>query len=190
MTDRPALILVDVQQAFREEDFFGGGRNNPHAEARCGELLATWRSRGLPVFHIRHSSQNPRSPLHASHSGFCFAPQVEPQAGEAVITKTVNSAFIGTDLQYRLQQAGIGTLVIAGITTNHCVSTTIRMAGNLGFSVYCVHDACATFARDGIRDEHYDAETIHYTALANLHGEFAQVLGSAEIPVLLDVLTP
>ena len=190
MTDRPALILVDVQQAFREEDFFGGGRNNPHAEARCGELLATWRSCGLPVFHIRHSSQNPRSPLHASHSGFCFAPQVEPQAGEAVITKTVNSAFIGTDLQASLQRTGITTLVIAGITTDHCVSTTIRMAGNFGFTVYGVHDACATFTRVGIRGERYDADTIHYTALTSLHGEFAHVLGSAEIPALLDVLPP
>ncbi|MDO4795461.1 MAG: cysteine hydrolase family protein [Brachymonas sp.] len=178
---RPALILIDVQQGFAHEDFFGGHRNNPDAEQRCGQLLAAWRQLRLPVFHIRHSSQNPLSPLHASHAGFRFHPAVQPQGDEPVITKTVNSAFIGTDLKERLDQAGIRTVVIAGITTNHCVSTTTRMAGNYGFAVYCVHDACACFDRAGALGEQFSADTIHRTALANLHGEFAQVIDTEEV---------
>lgn len=174
----PALILIDVQQGFAHADYFGGGRNNPAAEQHCGALLAAWRAQHLPVFHIRHSSSLPHSPLHASHPGFQFAPEVMPQAGEILLTKTVNSAFIGTDLHEKLQAQGITTLVMAGITTDHCVSTSVRMAGNLGYQVYCVHDACATFARRGIRGETYDADTIHYTALASLHEEFAQVVAS------------
>ena len=51
----PALLLIDVQQGFAQEDFFGGNRNNPEAEAHCGQLLAAWRARGLPIFHVRHS---------------------------------------------------------------------------------------------------------------------------------------
>lgn len=181
MMKKPALILIDVQQGFAEEAYFGGSRNNPDAEKRCADLLAAWRAHALPIFHVRHSSLLPDSPLHSGHDGFRFVPEVMPLAEETVITKTVNSAFIGTDLQSRLWKANISTLVIAGLTTNHCVSTTVRMAGNLGFSVYCVHDACAAFARTGIRGEHYDADTIHYTALANLHDEFAQVCASDDL---------
>ena len=102
MDKSPALLLIDVQQGFAQEDFFGGNRNNPEAEAHCGQLLAAWRARGLPIFHVRHSSQNPHSPLHASSSGFQFCAQVQPQGDEPVITKTVNSAFIGTNLKERL----------------------------------------------------------------------------------------
>ena len=187
MDKSPALLLIDVQQGFAQEDFFGGNRNNP-AEAHCGQLLAAWRARGLPIFHVRHSSQNPHSPLHASSSGFQFCAQVQPQGDEPVITKTVNSAFIGTNLKERLDALGITTLVIAGITTNHCVSTSVRMAGNYGFAVYCAHDACACFDRTGILGEHYPAETIHLTALANLHGEFAQVASTAHILRMLSPL--
>ena len=183
----PALLLIDVQQGFAQEDFFGGNRNNRDAEQHCGQLLAAWRARGLPVFHVRHSSQNPQSPLHASHAGFAFCPQVQPQGDEPVITKTVNSAFIGTDLKAWLDDLRITTLVVAGITTNHCVSTSVRMAGNFGFAVYCAHDACACFDRTGVWGEHYPAETIHRTALANLHGEFAQVASTAHI---LRMLSP
>ena len=112
---------------------------------------------------------------------------MQPQGDEPIITKTVNSAFIGTDLKERLNALGITTLVIAGITTNHCVSTSVRMAGNYGFTVYCVHDACACFDRTGILGEHYPAETIHLTALANLHEEFAQVASTAHILNMLSI---
>ena len=179
--EKPALILVDVQKAFLEEDYWGGNRNNKDAEVICGKLLNKWRALNLPIFHIRHSSTNPKSKLHKSHPGFDFNEQVIPLEKESIITKNVNSAFIGTDLKEQLDNAGITTVVIAGITTNHCVSTTTRMAGNYGYKTYLISDGTATFDRIGINGEKYDAEIIHLTTLANLNEEFATVWSSERL---------
>jgi nicotinamidase-related amidase len=177
----PALILIDVQKAFKNEAYWGGNRNNKNAEVICGQILNKWRELGLPIFHIRHSSADPKSKLNSSKKGFEFDENVIPRDNEPVITKEVNSAFIGTDLKEQLDKANIDTVVIVGITTNHCVSTTTRMAGNFGYETYLISDATATFDRVGIKDEKYDAETIHLTTLANLNGEFATVWGSGKL---------
>ena len=172
----PALILIDVQKAFLDENYWGGNRNNKNAEIICGKLLDKWRELNLPVFHIRHSSTNPNSKLNENNPGFDFNENVLPAENEPIITKNVNSAFIGTDLKEQLDNSGIKTLVIVGITTNHCVSTTTRMAGNFGYETYLISDATATFDRIGINGEKYDSETIHLTTLANLNEEFATVM--------------
>lgn len=172
------LILIDVQQAF--DDPVWGERNNPEAEANIARLLAAWRAAALPLIHVRHDSVQPGSVLSPDAPGHAFKPEALPLHGETVIHKTVNSAFIGTTLEQRLRAAGATTLVIAGITTDHCVSTTTRMAGNLGFKVLLVGDACATFERRGVKGEHYSAEQMHNTALASLHGEFATVISTDE----------
>jgi nicotinamidase-related amidase len=101
--------------------------------------------------------------------------------GESVIQKQVNSAFIGTDLKDRLDQGGISRLVILGLTTDHCVSTTTRMAGNFGFDTFLVADATATFSKRGINGENYSAELIHATALASLRGEFATMIRTSDL---------
>ncbi|WP_425658001.1 cysteine hydrolase family protein [Tenacibaculum ascidiaceicola] len=172
----PALILVDVQKAFLNEEYWGGNRNNKDAEIICGKILNKWRELDLPIFHIRHSSTNPNSKLNKQDDGFNFNENVIPLENEPIITKEVNSAFIGTDLKELLDEQTITTLVIVGITTNHCVSTTTRMAGNFGFETYVISDATAAFDRIGINGEKYDAKTIHLTSLANLNEEFATVI--------------
>jgi len=176
-----ALLLVDIQKGFEDEDFWGGNRNNKDAEIKAAMLLEKWRTLNLPVFHIRHSSQNPDSKLHKSHPGFEFHELTKPISGEVSMTKDVNSAFIGTDLQEQLDKAGIETVVIVGLTTNHCISTTTRMAGNLGYETYLVADATATFDRIGINGETFSAEMIHQTTLANLREEFATIVNAEEL---------
>ena len=172
---KPALILIDVQKAFLDEEYWGGNRNNKNAEIICGKILDKWRELDLPLFHIRHSSTNLNSKLNKSNQGFEFNDNVIPLKNEPIITKDVNSAFIGTDLKERLDKLNINTIVIVGITTNHCVSTTTRMSGNFGYETYLISDATAAFDRIGINGETYDSETIHLTTLANLNEEFATV---------------
>lgn len=180
-SDTPALVLIDIQQGFDDVAYWGGERNNPDAEANAAKLLAYWRQHGLPVFHVQHCSTTPGSRLAPGQPGNDFQDIVRPQAGEPVVQKNVNSSFIGTDLQQQLQARGLNTLVIAGLTTDHCVSTTTRMAGNLGFDTYLVADACATFCKKSVGGEVFSAELIHQTALASLHGEFATVLNTEVI---------
>ena len=179
MSSPAALLLIDVQQAF--DDPYWGERNNPDAERRIAELLAAWRAAGRPVIHVRHASLEPRSPLRESEPGYAFKAEAMPEADEPVFRKHVNSAFIGTGLEAWLREHSVEVLVVGGLTTDHCVSTSVRMAANLGFAVTLVEDATATFGRRGPDGAHYDAETIHRTALASLHGEFATVKSAAEV---------
>jgi nicotinamidase-related amidase len=145
-------------------------------EARACEVLMAWRAASRPVVHVRHMSTDPSSPLRPGQPGNAFKPGTAPLAGEAVIEKRVNSAFIGTSLETDLRRAGCRGLTIVGLTTNHCISTTARMAGNLGFPTWVVSDATATFDRVGHDGIHHRAEEIHAIALSDLHGEFATVI--------------
>lgn len=175
----PALLMIDVQQGLDAPGW--GERNNPGAERRMKRLLAAWRAAGLPVIHVQHDSVEPDSPLRPERPGNALKPDFEPLAGEPLFRKSVNSAFIGTGLEPHLRAAGIRSLVVAGLTTDHCVSTTVRMAGNLGFDVVLVGDATATFERTGPGGESWTAEEMHRAALASLHGEFARVLDAADV---------
>ncbi len=175
----PALLLIDVQQGMDDPKW--GARNNPDAESRIGLLLAAWRDLKWPVIHVQHMSREPDSPLRPESSGNTLKTVARPREGEPLFQKSVNSAFIGTTLEAHLRREGIGSLVMVGITTDHCVSTTARMASNLGFEVVVVADATATFERTGPEGAWYSAEQMHRAALASLHGEFAQVQSAQEV---------
>jgi nicotinamidase-related amidase len=184
MIDNSALIVIDVQKGLAEPSL--GERNNPGAEANMARLLAAWRQRHWPVIHVRHCSLEADSPLRPELPGNAYKDEVAPLAGEKEFTKTVNSAFIGTGLEQYLRDNGILKLVIVGLTTDHCVSASTRMASDLGFDVILVTDATAAFERRGYDGIHYSAEQVHRVNLVSLDGEFCSLRSSAQ---LLDALT-
>ncbi len=179
-----ALMLIDVQQGF--DDPCWGVRNNPQAEENIARLLVHWRASRQAVIHIRHESRDPSSPLRCA-PGIAFKPEARPAGGETIFTKHVNSAFIGTGLEQHLRSHDVTQLVIAGLTTDHCVSTTARMAGNLGFEVILVSDATATFNRRGTDGLEIPADDIHRIHLASLNDEFCRVLTTADVLIELAV---
>jgi nicotinamidase-related amidase len=179
---RCALLIIDLQKAIDDLGWAKDGpRNNPQAEANIARLLASWRAACRPIFHIRHDSLDPRSAYRPERPGNAFKPEATPLAGEAVVAKRTNSAFIGTDLEQRLRSAGISRLVVAGVITNNSVEATVRMAGNLGFTTTLIEDACFTFARRDFRGRLRSADEVHAMSLANLAGEYCTVLTTAEL---------
>jgi len=180
------LLVIDVQKGF---DQFPS-RNNPQCEANIAALQAAWRKAGRPLWHVKHNSVEPASVFRPGLPGNAHKPQTAPAPGEPVVPKSTHSAFIGTDLEDRLQALGSEALVLCGIQTNYCVASTARMAGNLGYQTFVVGDACATFPQKLLSGQVVDAQLAHDLALAELHGEFATVVTTADVLAALGPARP
>lgn len=183
-----ALLLIDVQTGVNVLDHWGGPtgrRNNPNAEANLAAILADWRSHGLAVAFTRHDSREADSPLKLSLPTGAWIDGLEPGADDIVVTKDVNSGFVGTSLEIELRRAGVRRVVVGGFFTNMCVETTVRTAGNLGFDTYLLPDCCATTNRVGPDGTDHDPELVHQMTVANLHGEFCTALALDDARKLL-----
>jgi len=176
-----ALIIIDVQEGLDHPTFYGVERSNPNAESNMAEILAAWRERGWPVIHVKHKSLNPESPLFPGKKGNEIKKVVRPIPNESVIAKQHNSAFAGTDLSTRLASMKIDRVVIIGLTLEHCVSSTVRAASDLGFRVTLVGDATAAFSKENEEGQFYPAMDVHQVCLAALNREFASVVATEEL---------
>jgi nicotinamidase-related amidase len=174
------LLVIDVQKGMDDyaERYH---RNNPALEANIARLQQAWRDSARTIIHVQHLSREANSPLRPGQAGVEIKDEVRPLPGEPVVQKSVSSAFIGTTLEADLRRRGVTTLVVVGMQTNMCVSTTARMAGNLGFTTYVVSDATATFDNTGPTGKRYPSELLHDVALADLHGEFSTVVDTATV---------
>ena len=174
-----ALLLIDVQKGVNDTAYYGGStgrRNNPGAEDNLRSILIEWRKFGLKVAFTKHNSREKNSPLKLSLESGQQLDGLETTPEDIVIEKDVNSGFIGTSLELDLRRAGIQRVVAAGFFTNVCVETTVRMAGNMGFDTYLLHDACATVNSFGHDGTDYDPDLVHNMAIASLHGEFCTAI--------------
>jgi nicotinamidase-related amidase len=185
--DTTALLLVDVQKGVNQVKYYGGPsgkRNNHSAEENMRCLLTEWRRFGKRVAFTRHNSREINSPLKLDLETGNQIEGLEINGSDIVVEKDVNSGFIGTSLELELRRSGINRLVVMGFYTNYCIETTVRMAGNLGFDTYLVHDACAavnTLGHDGV---YYEPDLVHKMSIASLHGEFCTAI-SKEVAMRL-----
>ncbi|RIW28949.1 cysteine hydrolase [Bacillus salacetis] len=171
-----ALLIIDVQNAFNDPSW--GHRNNLQAEENIKALLDQWRSQGDEVIFIQHISENPHSLFYHSGAGSKIKDIVKPQENEKIIKKQVNSAFIGTDLEKHLHDCHVEKVIVTGLTTPHCVSTSVRMSSNLGFETILISDASAAFGLYDHNGQYIDATTVHDITIGTIHKEFAAVFST------------
>jgi len=178
------LLPIDMQKAFDSPSW--PRRWNRAVDANGLLLLDAWRAAKRPVIHVRHDSVEPGSTLRPNRPGNAFREGFGPQGDEPLVTKSVNSAFIGTDLDLRLRRLGTDTVVAFGISTDMCVSTTVRMGANLGYRMILVEDACDCFDLPDGKGGTIPAESVHAAHVATLGFEFAEVVTTRE---LIQVIT-
>ncbi|TQS43916.1 cysteine hydrolase family protein [Cryptosporangium phraense] len=167
----PALLVVDVQRSFGDPAFLAGHGLSPAASAAVEAAVTTTktlvdaaRARDVPVVWIGLGT-DPATPWRASlwlRTGDPDAPygpdepcligtpgaewyRVAPAPGETVVTKRGYSGFLGTGLESRLRDAGIGWVAVAGLTTECCVAATATDAFQLGWPVLLPTDAVAAY---------------------------------------------
>ena len=178
--DKPAALLpIDMQQAFDTPPW--PRRWNRELDRNGLTLLHLWRSKSWPIVHVRHDSVEPNSTLRPDRPGHAFRDGFAPRGAEPLVSKSVNAAFIGTDLELRLRRLGIETVVAFGISTDICVSTTTRVGANLGFHMVVVGDACDCFDLPDPSGGTMSAETLHAAHLATLGFEFARVVMTQDV---------
>ncbi len=180
--DRAVLLPIDLQQAFDEPPW--PRRWNGEVDRNGLALIAAWRAADRPIIHVRHDSVSPGSSLAPNAPGNSFRPGFGPHGDEQLVSKSVNSAFIGTDLDLRLRRLGAKHVVAFGISTDMCVSTTIRTGANMGWDMILVPDACDCFDLPDSKGGTITAEEVQRAHVATLAFEFCRTLSTAELTTL------
>lgn len=171
---RCAIVIIDMQRDFLQPGGFGESLGNDvsllgRAVEPCRRLLGAARERGVFVVHTREGhrpdlSDAPRAKrergapelrigqlgpmgriLIRGEPGHDIIPELYPIAGEPVIDKPGKGAFYATDLHSILNNRGIDSLIVCGVTTEVCVHTTVREGNDRGFRCIVPSDCCASY---------------------------------------------
>jgi ureidoacrylate peracid hydrolase len=145
----------EVRGALREYD-----QSIKKALRNCQRILKVCRDEGYDVIHVKLGAQT-SDPRHTAKvnrkAGFIvpmdaergrFFEQVKPIRGELVFPKTNGGAFTGTNLDFVLRNMDIQSLIITGFLTDQCVLATAIYAGDVGYDVLLIDDACAGTTRE------------------------------------------
>jgi len=178
-----ALIVIDMQRGMKKPD--AGERNNLGAERNIQSLLVAWRRAGWPVASVRHISRIQGSPFWPGRPDAEFQPELAPLDSEHVVEKSVPDAFIHSGLERWLHVRGIRSVALVGVSTSNSVESTARTAGNLRFNTIVISDATFTFAKKDYAGVQRSAEEVHAMSLANLDGEYASIMSTADAINLL-----
>lgn len=192
---RTALLVIDIQNTYLEpdEDPIEAARWQPFYDRmndtvipNNARLLDWARAEGIEVIFARIACQTEdgrdRS-LSQKKPGFNYlllpkdredsqvVPQLSPQGDEIVITKTTDSALTGTNLRLTLRNIGITDVIVSGIFTDQCVSSTVRSLADESFGVVVVHDGCAAATME-----------LHERELEIINMIYCHVVGLDELP--------
>jgi nicotinamidase-related amidase len=156
------LLIIDAQEAAHGSPP-GDGRD---VETNLAALATAWRMEGLPLVNVG------RPPIASAPQAFA----VPPFEGEVVIERNATSAFVGTELEARLDELGATTLVVCGTLATHALEASARHASDLGYQVFVVADACWAADAVDLRGRLWLAEDVGALALARLKGESATIV--------------
>jgi len=175
-----ALVLVDIQN-----DYFSGGNmaleGMDAAAANAARLLAGFRERGLPVFHVRHLSVRPGATFFVPGTpGADLHVSVNPAAGEPVVEKNFPNSFRGTSLLEQLRGANTDGVVIAGAMSHMCIDATTRAAFDHGLRCTVAADACATRALE-FGGRTIPARDVHAAFMAALAVPYARIAPTEDV---------
>jgi nicotinamidase-related amidase len=162
------LLIIDAQEAI--DDPRHGAGNASEAEKNIAALIAAWRAEGLPLAHVGRQPTGSASPLGLA---------VTPLDGEIVIVRKATSAFVGADLEAKLDELGATTLVLCGTLATYALEASARHAGDLGYQVFVVADACRAPDTVDLRGRLWPAEDVRALSLAHLKGESASIVDVA-----------
>ena len=188
--EHTALIIIDIQNDFCAHGGFLSelGRDLSMVQAmvpRLNSFISRARDAGAMVVFVRAVFDDPYlSPEWAdkwtkspSGKGLCLNGAwgtelhlLQPQAGDAVITKHRYSAFKGTDLDLVLRSKGVKTLLMSGVSTNVCVESTARDGHQMDYYIVFLEDCVANTDRQA-----------HENTLENIRRYFGEVCSSAEV---------
>lgn len=173
-TAKTALLVIDFQKEYFE------GRmpipNGTPALSNARRLVEWADGHGMPVYHVQHVTQ-PGAPIFAEGGDTVgFHPDIAPAPHHGIVRKTSVSVFPTTNIDKQLRNAGVKTLVIAGLMTHACVSGAARDAVPLGYDVVVASDACATRDITGPDGKIMPHETLHSASLVTLSDTFAEIL--------------
>ncbi|WP_437738667.1 cysteine hydrolase family protein [Sorangium sp. So ce1335] len=172
--DSVALLVIDMQRDFLEPGGFGAALGNDVRRLQrivptVRLLLDAFRERGLPILHTKEghrpalsdcppAKRNRGAPgmrigdvgpmgriLVLGEPGNDFVPELAPAPGELVVPKPGKGAFYRTGLDARLQALGVSQLLLAGVTTEVCVQTTMREANDRGYECLLIEDATESY---------------------------------------------
>ncbi len=132
---KTAILIMD----FQNDIVSGVAEDSPAVVSNAARVLEGARGRGVPIIHIMHRGGRFTEPS----PGAEIHPGVQPAAGEAVISKTKAGPFSTTGLDVSLREMGVDTLALMGVSTSGCVLSASRWAGDLGYRVVVITDACA-----------------------------------------------
>ncbi|MCG5468473.1 isochorismatase family protein [Micromonospora sp. LAH09] len=141
---RAALVVIDVQESFRQRPIWAYG-SNPDLVRQVERLVAAARERGDLVVWVLHSEPGTGGLFDPVAGHVRLIDGLVPAEGEPTLVKTAHNAFTTTNLQQMLTQAGIQDVTVCGIRTEQCVETTARVGSDLGYRMTFVTDATLTF---------------------------------------------